>query len=280
MKVIRTKKALTAEMALLRAPGKDIGLVPTMGALHEGHATLVRQCVSENPVSVVSVFVNPAQFNDPSDLRDYPRTPVKDLELLGGLGCDMVFMPSEREMYPGPDTRTFDLGGLDRIMEGASRPGHFEGVARIVSKFFAMLKPTRAYFGQKDFQQLVIIKRLAGQMKNGPEIIACPIIREADGLAMSSRNRLLTESQRASAPFIFETLTASLQMKHSHGPADLKKWVESRFEGHPDFDLDYFEIVDTVTLQPVSTWDRTAQAAGCIAARMGGVRLIDNVIFD
>lgn len=280
MKVIRTKKALAAELALLRSPETETGLVPTMGALHRGHATLVEKCVAENDVAVVSVFVNPTQFNEPSDLKNYPRTPEKDVELLGKLGCDLVFMPDEHEMYPGPDTRSFDLGGLDHIMEGASRPGHFQGVAQVVSRFFRLVQPQRAYFGQKDFQQLVIIRRLAGLMKDGPEIIPCAIVRERDGLAMSSRNQLLNDSQRKSAPYIYQTLTEALIKRQSCNPQELKAWVESRFEAHGQIRLDYFEIVNGTTLEPVDSWDSPEPAVGCVAAKLGDVRLIDNVIFD
>jgi pantoate--beta-alanine ligase len=280
MKVSVTIEELNRALAIERSGNRTIGLVPTMGALHQGHASLINKCARENDVTVVSIFVNPTQFDDPSDLEKYPRAPEEDLEMLRSLGTDLVFMPDEKEMYPEPDTRVFDLGGLDRLMEGRSRKGHFNGVAQIVSKLFAAVKPGRAYFGQKDFQQLVIIRHLVRLLDLDLEIVACPIIREADGLAMSSRNRLLTGEQRKAAPFIYQTLTEARRRKEDFSPSELKDWVESRFRDRFMFRLDYFEIVDDKDLKPVLAWEEEVNKVGCIAVLLGEIRLIDNIIFD
>jgi pantoate--beta-alanine ligase len=280
MKVSVTIEELNRALAIERSGNRTIGLVPTMGALHQGHASLINKCARENDVTVVSIFVNPTQFDDPSDLEKYPRAPEEDLEMLRSLGTDLVFMPDEKEMYPEPDTRVFDLGGLDRLMEGRSRKGHFNGVAQIVSKLFAAVKPGRAYFGQKDFQQLVIIRHLVRLLDLDLEIVACPIIREADGLAMSSRNRLLTGEQRKAAPFIYQTLTEARRRKEDFSPSELKDWVESRFRDRSMFRLDYFEIVDDKDLKPVLAWEEAVNKVGCIAVLLGEIRLIDNIIFD
>lgn len=280
MIVYRTLNDLQKHLDRLRREGRSIGLVPTMGALHEGHASLVDRCVSENEITVVSIFVNPTQFNDPSDLEHYPRTPDKDLSLLQARGATLVFMPSVKEVYPEPDTREFDLGGLDLNMEGALRPGHFKGVAQVVSKLFDMVRPHRAYFGQKDFQQLAIIRHLAASLETGIEIISCPIVREKDGLAMSSRNIRLNKEQRKAAPFIYQSLKLALELKTTRNPLEVKTWMEKRFAGQDLMSLEYFEIVGSRNLRPVSTWKDAARCVGCIAVQLGPVRLIDNVIFD
>ena len=253
MIVYRTLNDLQKHLDRLRREGRSIGLVPTMGALHEGHASLVDRCVSENEITVVSIFVNPTQFNDPSDLEHYPRTPDKDLSLLQARGATLVFMPSVKEVYPEPDTREFDLGGLDLNMEGALRPGHFKGVAQVVSKLFDMVRPHRAYFGQKDFQQLAIIRHLAASLETGIEIISCPIVREKDGLAMSSRNIRLNKEQRKAAPFIYQSLKLALELKTTRNPLEVKTWMEKRFAGQDLMSLEYFEIVGSRNLRPVST---------------------------
>lgn len=280
MKVYRTKSELSGHLAQLRSGRKSIGLVPTMGALHPGHASLVELARKENEVVVASIFVNPTQFNDPYDLEHYPRTLESDLALLKALGTDYVFVPSVEEMYPEEDPRSFDLGGLDQVMEGKQRTGHFKGVAQIVSKLFLICKPHRAYFGQKDFQQLVIVRRLVDLLKMEIQIKACPIIREADGLAMSSRNVKLSEKDRKLAPFIHATLKEAREKKEAYAPAELKNWVENRFEELPDMHLSYFEIVEDKELRPVMDWREKVNKVGCIAVEIGGVRLIDNLIFD
>ena len=280
MKVYRTKSELSGHLAQYRSGQKSIGLVPTMGALHPGHASLVELARKENEVVVASIFVNPTQFNDPSDLEHYPRTLESDLALLKALGTDYVFVPSVEEMYPEEDRRSFDLGGLDQVLEGKQRAGHFKGVAQIVSKLFLICEPHRAYFGQKDFQQLVIVRRLVDLLKMEIQIKACPIIREADGLAMSSRNVKLSEKDRQLAPFIHATLKEAREKKEAYAPAELKTWVENRFEDMPEMQLSYFEIVEDKELRPVMDWREEVNKVGCIAVELGGVRLIDNLIFD
>jgi pantoate--beta-alanine ligase len=280
MKVYRTKEELARELDTVRSLKKTIGLVPTMGALHQGHASLVEKCISENDLTVVSVFVNPTQFNDPSDLERYPRTPAKDIRLLRSMGADMVFMPGVDEMYPEPDPRVFDLGGLDRVLEGASREGHFNGVAQIVTRLFNLVGPDRAYFGRKDFQQLVIIRHLVEKLGLGVEIVDCPIVREPDGLAMSSRNRILTGEQRAAAPLVYRVLAEARSRKRQQTPREIKDWVESEFAARSMFRLDYFDIVDDKSLHSIESWNEDVNKVACIAVIMGKIRLIDNMNFD
>jgi pantoate--beta-alanine ligase len=280
MIVYRTKDELIRHLEDLRMKEKSIGLVPTMGALHGGHISLVNRSTHENACTVVSIFVNPTQFNDPSDLETYPMTPEKDLELLQENLVDVVFMPQVKEMYPETDLRQFDFGELDRVLEGATRKGHFNGVAQIVSKLFDIIKPHRAYFGQKDFQQLVIIRHLVKILTMDVEIVACPIIRETDGLAMSSRNVLLGRKERKEAPFIFQTLKEAYTKKAEFSPDELKAWVRSRFNEHSMMEVDYFEIVEDKALKPVTSWDEPVNKVACIAVILGGIRLIDNMIFD
>jgi pantoate--beta-alanine ligase len=280
MIVYRTKDDLTGHLLSLKNKDLTVGLVPTMGALHAGHASLVERAAFENDLVIVTIFVNPTQFNDPSDLEHYPRTLDQDLELLRSLRADLVFVPSVREMYPGKDTRTFDLGGLDRVMEGAYREGHFNGVAQIVSKFFLLIRPDRAYFGQKDFQQLVIVRRLVNILNLDLSIVSCPIIREKDGLAMSSRNVRLSKEERKLAPFIYETLAQAREQKETLSPEQLKEWVRLRFLEQPLMRLEYFEIVDDKGLTSIQTWDEKVNKVGCLAVHLGKVRLIDNLYFD
>ena len=251
-----------------------------MGALHQGHASLVEKATAENEIVVVSIFVNPAQFNDPSDLDLYPQTLDQDLELLQNLNTDLVFVPSVIEMYPGDEPEVFDLGGLDKVMEGKYRPGHFNGVAQIVSRLFSLIQPDRAYFGQKDFQQLVIVKRLAEILEMDIKIVECPIVREKDGLAMSSRNIRLSKEERKLAPFLYETLLIARQKVGSHTPEQLKEWVRLQFKEQPEMKLEYFEIVEDKGLVPVEKWDENVNKVACIAVQLGGVRLIDNMKFD
>ena len=277
MKLVHTIQELRAELDIQRKAGKKIGLVPTMGALHEGHASLVRRAVAENEVVVVSDFVNPTQFNDKNDLLKYPRTLEADCELLEKEGAAYVFAPSVEEVYPEPDTRQFSYAPLDTVMEGKYRPGHFNGVCQIVSKLFMMVEPDKAYFGEKDFQQLAIIREMVKQMQFPLEIIGCPIVREADGLALSSRNTLLTPEQRITALAISKTLFASLDYAKLHTLTETKQMVEQAIAGTEGLELEYYEVVDGNTLQPVASWDDTDYIVGCITVYCGKVRLIDNI---
>ncbi|MBC5613460.1 MULTISPECIES: pantoate--beta-alanine ligase [Bacteroides] len=277
MKVIHTIKDLQAELSVLKAQGKKVGLVPTMGALHAGHASLVKRSVNENEVTVVSVFVNPTQFNDKNDLVKYPRTLDADCKLLEDCGATYAFAPSVEEMYPEPDTRQFSYAPLDTVMEGAFRPGHFNGVCQIVSKLFEAVKPHRAYFGEKDFQQLAIIREMVRQMQFDLEIVGCPIVREEDGLALSSRNARLSAEERENALKISQTLFKSRTFAATHTVSETQKFVEDAIAAAPGLRLEYFEIVDGNTLQKVGNWDQTSYAVGCITVFCGDVRLIDNI---
>lgn len=262
-----------------RNAGKTVGFVPTMGALHQGHLELVKRSVSENDVSVVSIFVNPTQFNDPGDLLKYPRTLEADCDLLRSVACTYVFTPDAKEIYPEPDTRPFDFGDLVTGMEGRFRPGHFNGVAQVVSRLFDIVKPDKAYFGEKDFQQSAVVRELVRQLDLNIQIIVCPIVREKDGLAMSSRNRRLDENQRKQAVIISETLFESVEMKKNVSVRDLKRRVINRINAAPGLQVEYFEIVDGTTLQPVEKWEDTNYPVGCTAVFAGEVRLIDNVTY-
>lgn len=277
MKVIHTIKDLQAELSVLKAQGKKVGLVPTMGALHAGHASLVKRSVNENEVTVVSVFVNPTQFNDKNDLVKYPRTLDADCKLLEACGATYAFAPSVEEMYPEPDTRQFSYAPLDTVMEGAFRPGHFNGVCQIVSKLFEAVKPHRAYFGEKDFQQLAIIREMVRQMQFDLEIVGCPIVREEDGLALSSRNARLSAEERENALKISQTLFKSRTFAATHTVSETLKFVEDTIAAVPGLRLEYFEIVDGNTLQKVDNWNQTSYVVGCITVFCGDVRLIDNI---
>lgn len=277
MKVIHTIKDLQAELSVLKAQGKKVGLVPTMGALHAGHASLVKRSVNENEVTVVSVFVNPTQFNDKNDLVKYPRTLDADCKLLEACGATYAFAPSVEEMYPEPDTRQFSYAPLDIVMEGAFRPGHFNGVCQIVSKLFEAVKPHRAYFGEKDFQQLAIIREMVRQMQFDLEIVGCPIVREEDGLALSSRNARLSAEERENALKISQTLFKSRTFAATHTVSETLKFVEDAIAAVPGLRLEYFEIVDGNTLQKVDNWNQTSYVVGCITVFCGDVRLIDNI---
>ena len=277
MKVIHTIQELQSELSKLKSEGKKVGLVPTMGALHAGHASLVKRSAKENDVTVVSVFVNPTQFNDKNDLVKYPRTLEADCKLLESCGASFAFAPEVSEMYPEPDTRSFSFAPLDTVMEGAFRPGHFNGVCQIVSKLFDAVQPHRAYFGEKDFQQLAIIREMVRQMHFPLEIVGCPIVREEDGLALSSRNTLLSAEQRVQALQISKTLFASREYAASHTLAETQKFVEDGIAAAEGLELQYFEIVDGNTLQRVQNWDDTAYVVGCITVFCGDVRLIDNI---
>ena len=277
MEIVHTVRDLQASLSALRAQGKTVGLVPTMGALHDGHASLVKRSVAENDATVVSVFVNPTQFNDKTDLEKYPRTLEADCRLLDECGATIAFAPSVEEVYPEPDTRRFSYAPLDTVMEGKYRPGHFNGVCQVVSKLFDMVKPDRAYFGEKDFQQLAIIREMVRQMNFPLQIVGCPIVREADGLALSSRNKRLTPEQRTEALQISQTLFASVEYAKSHTVAETKQFVEDRIAAAPGLRLEYFSLVDGNTLQDVSAWDDSTYIVGCITVFCGEVRLIDNI---
>lgn len=277
MKLIQTIQKLRTELDALRKEGKTIGLVPTMGALHAGHASLVKRAVAENDVVVVSDFVNPTQFNDKNDLLKYPRTLDADCKLLEECGASFVFAPSVEEIYPEPDTRQFSYAPLDTVMEGKFRPGHFNGVCQIVSKLFLIVEPTRAYFGEKDFQQLAIIREMVRKYPFNLEIVGCPIVREADGLALSSRNARLSDEQRIQALQISKTLFASVEYAQTHTLAETKAFVESAISIAEGLRLEYFEIVDGNSLQTVCDWKDSSYIVGCITVFCGEVRLIDNI---
>ena len=277
MKTVHTIKALQEELNALRLQGKRVGLVPTMGALHAGHASLVKRSVAENDVTVVSDFVNPTQFNDLNDLKKYPRTLEADCRLLEACGVNFVFAPSVEEIYPEPDTRQFSFAPLDTVMEGIYRPGHFNGVCQIVSKLFDIVMPDRAYFGEKDFQQLAIIREMVRKMQFPLEIVGCPIVREEDGLALSSRNALLSDEQRVQALKISQTLFESRTFAQTHSVSETKQFVEEAINVAPGLRLEYFELVDGNTLQSIASWDDTTYAVGCITVYCGEVRLIDNI---
>lgn len=277
MEIIHTVSHLEALLQQLRGEGKTIGLVPTMGALHAGHLRLVKLCASENDVCVVSIFVNPTQFNNKEDLRRYPRNLEEDSQLLTQVDADVLFAPSVEEIYPEPDSRLFDFGLLDKVMEGRYRPGHFNGVAQVVSKLFAFTKPDRAYFGEKDFQQLAIIQAMVKQLRLPVQIVPVPIVRESDGLAMSSRNQLLTEQQRIEAANIYRVLNESRALVETTTPDKLTDWVIDRVNEVSELQVEYFEIVDGESLQLVSSWEHADSVVGCIAVFCGAVRLIDNI---
>lgn len=277
MKVIRTVEELKSVVGALKAEGKSVGLVPTMGALHDGHVSLMEKARGDNDVVVVSVFVNPTQFNNPDDLRTYPRTEEADCARMRDAGVDIAFIPSVEEIYPEPDNRVFDLGKVAEVMEGAMRPGHFNGVAQIVSKLFRMVEPTRAYFGEKDFQQIAVIRNMVESEHVDVEIIACPIRRAADGLALSSRNALLSEEQRRRAPGIYAALCESVDYSQSHTVQETHDMVVERINNIPEMRVEYYEIVDGRTLMPISEWGESDFAVGCITVYNGDVRLIDNI---
>ena len=277
MKIVNNIKELKGYLAEEKRNNKQVGFVPTMGALHEGHLSLVKRCVEENDVCVVSIFVNPTQFNDKHDLETYPRTLEKDCSLLEPAGCDYVFAPSVEEMYPEPDTRTFDFGLVSAVMEGARRPGHFNGVAQIVSKLFYAVEPDNAYFGEKDFQQIAVIRAMVEQLNIPVKFIACPILREADGLALSSRNVRLTPEQRQKAPLIARTLKESTTFAHEKSVQEVIDYVVNTINADPVMRVEYYEIVDGYTLESIQNWSDTTYPVGCITVYCGEVRLIDNM---
>jgi pantoate--beta-alanine ligase len=278
MLLVKTIRELQNSLNDSRKSG-TVGFVPTMGALHRGHISLVKQAVRENQTVVVSIFVNPTQFNDSNDLDKYPRTLETDLKLLENTDCQIVFAPNANEVYPKPDMRKFNFGKLETVMEGKHRPGHFNGVAQVVSKLFDMVKPDKAYFGLKDFQQLAIIKLMVKQIKSPVEIVSCPTVREKSGLAMSSRNELLTAEQRKNAAHIFKILSIAKEQKGQKSVEELVNWVVETINKNPFLNVEYFEIVDDEQLQPIKNWDEKNLKIGCVAAFCGDVRLIDNIVF-
>lgn len=262
-----------------RKNGKEIGLVPTMGALHEGHASLVRRSVKENGITVVSVFVNPTQFNDKNDLKNYPRTLDADCQLLDACGADYVLAPSVEEMYPTPDTRQFEFPPVSTVMEGAHRPGHFNGVCQVVSRLFYIVKPNRAYFGEKDWQQIAVVKAMVKQLVLKVQIVECDIVRDADGLARSSRNTLLAKDERAIAPAIYKTLKESISYAKTHTVGETHDFVVNTINAVDGLEVEYFSIVDGNTLQDIAAWDDTPYVVGCITVYCGKtpIRLIDHI---
>ncbi|MBQ9652091.1 MAG: pantoate--beta-alanine ligase [Prevotella sp.] len=279
MKVVHTIVELQNDLFTLRKANKSVGLVPTMGALHEGHASLVKQSVKDNDVTVVSVFLNPTQFNDKNDLANYPRTLDADCELLEGVGADYVFAPAVNEMYPTEDNRHFEYPPVSTVMEGAHRPGHFNGVCQVVSRLFYIVRPDKAYFGEKDWQQIAVIKAMVKALDIKVTIVECPIIREKDGLAMSSRNTLLAEDERAIAPNIYKALKSSVTYAKKHTVQQTHDKVVADINAIEGLEVEYFSIVDGDTLQDVSSWDDTPYVVGCITVYCGKtpIRLIDHI---
>ena len=283
MKILRTVNDVTEFMVMQRNRGASVGLVPTMGALHDGHISLVERAVKENEVCIVSVFVNPLQFNNPDDLTNYPRKEEDDFKLLAKSGVTAVFAPSVKEIYPNwpeiKDKKTYDLGLAAEVMEGKYRPGHFQGVAHIVSLLFRIVNPDRAYFGEKDFQQIAVIRNMIASEGLKVDIVACPIKRASDGLALSSRNELLTDEQRQIAPEIHRTLKYSVEYSLNHSVKATHDTVVERLDAIPGMKVEYFEIVDARTLMPIEEWEESPWIVGCITVYCGEVRLIDNIAY-
>lgn len=280
MEIITSKAALTERVNELIASKKNIGFVPTMGALHNGHLQLVKRCVSENDVCIVSVFVNPTQFNDKHDLEVYPRNIEADAAKLESVGCAIVFTPTPDEMYTKEEQEKvfeFDFAGLDKVMEGKFRPGHFNGVVQVVSKLFTLVRPTRAYFGEKDFQQQAIIRRMVDVMGFEIEIVGCPIVREESGLALSSRNALLSEEERKTAAHIHAVLKESVQFLSQTSLEELRNAVVNAIDAKEGLRTEYFSIVDGKSLRELDNWNQSEDIVGCITVFCGKVRLIDNI---
>jgi len=282
LEIFSTIKETKDRLFNLKKEGKTVGFVPTMGALHPGHIALIERAKKENDVVVSSIFVNPLQFNDKKDLEKYPRTIEEDIIKLKSAHCDVLFAPSVEEMYPTsnkpPSSEvTFDLGSLDQVMEGKLRPGHFQGVCVVVKKLFEIVQPDRAYFGEKDFQQLAVIKHMVRTLGIPVEIVPCPTLRETDGLAMSSRNTRLSPDERKNAPLIFKTMTEAKSLREKENIQKVKTWVEEKINENPFLQVEYFEIVNPETLQSVRSWDESKNLQACIAVKAGSVRLIDNI---
>ncbi len=277
MKILKTISETQSYLNSLRDENKSIGFVPTMGALHEGHLELLRRSKKENEVSVCSIFINPIQFNNPEDLKKYPRTLESDIEKLKSVSCDVLFAPDVKEVYPEENKKQYDFGLLEKVMEGKFRPGHFNGVAVIVKLLFDITEPHRAYFGEKDFQQLAIINQMVKQEDLKIEIVPCSIVREKDGLAMSSRNVRLTAEERTSAPIIFQTLKSVKDKIHTNSIQKLCKHSTQQLNHTPGMKVEYFEIVDTEYLQSLNSINDSKHTVACVAVNLGTVRLIDNM---
>jgi pantoate--beta-alanine ligase len=281
MQIFSTAAELQSFVEASRRAGRRLGLVPTMGALHDGHLQLVQAAATACDDVVASIFVNPTQFNNPDDLRLYPRLPEQDTALLTGAGCTVLFMPTVEEMYPQPTVLRFDFGPLERIMEGAHRPSHFNGVATVVSKLFHMARPHQAYFGQKDFQQVAIVRQLIADLSFDLELVVAPTVRENDGLAMSSRNRRLSPEARTVAPLLYQVLTqGASQVRQGLAPAQVQAQALAALAQEPQFTAEYFEVADAQTLQPLAQYAAGRAVVLCVAAHLGGVRLIDNVVVE
>ena len=279
MNIYKTAEELRSFVTEERKQGHRIAFVPTMGALHEGHLSLVRRALKENDCCIVSVFVNPTQFNNPRDLETYPRTLDADSHLLASIGTTALFAPAVETIYPEPDTRVFHVGAVAEVMEGKYRPGHFNGVMQVVSRLFDLVQPDCAYFGEKDFQQIAVLRAMAREIKSPVEIIACPIVREEDGLARSSRNTLLSEEGRAQAPNIYRILSESRTWSKELSPKEVIERATQLLDAIPTLRVEYFEIVDADTLQPITRWEDSPKPHGCITVYCGEVRLIDNIAY-
>ena len=279
MNIYKTAEELRSFVTEERKQGHRIAFVPTMGALHEGHLSLVRRALKENDCCIVSVFVNPTQFNNPRDLETYPRTLDADSRLLASIGTTALFTPEVETIYPEPDTRVFHVGAVAEVMEGKYRPGHFNGVMQVVSRLFDLVQPDCAYFGEKDFQQIAVLRAMAREIKSPVEIIACPIVREEDGLARSSRNTLLSEEGRAQAPNIYRILSESRTWSKELSPKAVIERATQLLDAIPTLRVEYFEIVDADTLQPITRWEDSPKPHGCITVYCGDVRLIDNIAY-
>lgn len=277
MQVITSIRELKLIISNIRRKGKTIGFVPTMGALHKGHISLLDKCLKDKNFSIASIYVNPSQFNDKNDLRNYPRDLEKDCKLLEQANCDLIFTPTDEEMYPEKDVRVFDFGTMGSVMEGKHRPGHFNGVAQIVTKLFDAVEPDKAYFGKKDFQQLAIIRKFSRDTNYSIDIIGCPIIREADGLAMSSRNQLLNKDQRKAAPLIYNTLRQAKSLIHSQSIPEIENYVEKTINNNPFLKLEYFQYVESDSLHQIRQFTPEVPVNACIAVFAGKLRLIDNI---
>jgi pantoate--beta-alanine ligase len=280
MDVITSSSQLSDKIRLFKLQGKVVGFVPTMGALHQGHLSLVNQAASCCDVVVVSIFVNPNQFNNTKDLELYPRDLKKDIELLKSTSCELLYAPSVKDIYPEPDSRIFNFGLLDKVMEGRFRPGHFNGVAQVVSRLFNIVEADKAFFGEKDFQQLAIVREMTKQLNLSVQIVGLPTVREDDKLAMSSRNTLLSPDFRKKAPIIAHSLFDSCNFAKSNGVNETIKFVINSINNSSELEVEYFEIVDGNTLQPIQNWTDSDYVVGCIAVYAGEIRLIDNVVYQ
>lgn len=279
MEIVSTASELANFVEAVKKQNQSIGFVPTMGALHQGHLSLVNEAAKQSDVVVVSIFVNPTQFNNADDLKNYPRTLEKDAMLLSQTKCQLIFAPTVAEIYPEKDERQFNFGSLEQVMEGKYRPGHFNGVAQVVSRLFDLVKPDKAFFGAKDFQQLAIVRKMSAELMPGLQIVACPIVREEDGLAMSSRNTLLSPEMRKKSPVIARTLFESIKFVAQKSVDEVIDFVNEQINGVDGLEVEYFDIVDSLSLQPVKSWDDSNSITGCIAVYAGEIRLIDNVTY-